>query len=62
MTAHDWCAALRRLDGAYSDNTIRTYRTDVQAYETGAHTKGVEPFPAGLSQNDRHLHRGAGTP
>jgi integrase/recombinase XerD len=45
MTAHDWRAALRRLDGAYSDNTIRTYRTDVQAYETWALREGVEPFP-----------------
>ena len=46
MTAHDWRAALLRLEGAYSDNTIRTYRTDVQAYETWALREGVEPFPA----------------
>lgn len=46
MTAHDWRAALRRLESAYSDNTIRTYRTDVQAYETWALEGGIEPFPA----------------
>ena len=46
MTAHDWRAALLRLDGAYSDNTIRTYRTDVQAYETWARATQLEPFPA----------------
>ena len=46
MTAHDWRAALLRLDGAYSDNTIRTYRSDVQAYETWARARQLEPFPA----------------
>jgi len=46
MNAHDWRSALLRLDGAYADNTIRTYRTDVQAYETWAKGEQLEPFPA----------------
>jgi integrase/recombinase XerD len=46
MTAHDWRAALARLDGAYSDNTIRTYRADGQAYEAWCLGQGIDPFPA----------------
>ena len=46
MTVHDWRAALRRLEGAYSDNTIRTYRSDVQAYEAWCLEQGVDLFPA----------------
>ena len=45
-SVHDWRAALRRLEGAYSDNTIRTYRADVQAYEAWCGARGLEPFPA----------------
>ena len=46
MTVHDWRAALRRLEGAYSDNTIRTYRSDVQAYEAWCVGQGIDLFPA----------------
>jgi integrase/recombinase XerD len=46
MTVHDWRAALRRLEGAYSDNTIRTYRSDVQAYEAWCLEQGIDLFPA----------------
>ncbi len=46
MTVHDWRAALARLDGAYSDNTIRTYRSDVQAYEAWCLGQGIDLFPA----------------
>lgn len=46
MTFHDWRAALARLEGAYSDNTIRTYRSDVQAYEAWCLEQGVNLFPA----------------
>jgi integrase/recombinase XerD len=46
MTARDWRAALARLEGAYSDNTIRNYRSDVQAYEAWCLGQGVDLFPA----------------
>lgn len=46
MKVHDWRAALARLEGAYSDNTIRTYRSDVQAYEAWCLEKGIDLFPA----------------
>jgi len=45
-SVHDWRAALARLDGAYSDNTIRTYRADVAAYDAWCEVMGIEPFPA----------------
>lgn len=45
-SVHDWRAALRRLEGAYSDNTIRTYRADIQAYEAWSAGQGIAPFPA----------------
>lgn len=46
MTSHDWRAALARLDGAYSDNTIRTYRADGQVYEAWCLERGLDLFPA----------------
>ncbi len=46
MSIHDWRAALSRLEGAYSDNTIRTYRADIQAYDAWCTEQGIEPFPA----------------
>ena len=46
MSDHEWRAAFARLEGAYSENTIRTYRADVQAYVAWCGEKGVTPFPA----------------
>ena len=46
MTVHDWRAALARLEGAFADATIRSYRTDIQAYEAWCREQGIDLFPA----------------
>jgi len=46
MSDHEWRDAFSRLEGAYSENTIRTYRADVQAYVAWCSQKGISPFPA----------------
>lgn len=46
MSDHEWRDAFSRLEGGYSENTIRTYRADVQAYVAWCDEKGISPFPA----------------
>lgn len=46
MINHDWRFALQRLDGAYADSTIRSYRADVATYEAWCDAHDLTPFPA----------------
>lgn len=43
---HDWPAALKRLEGAYSGNTIRSYRADFQTFEAWCVAAGWSALPA----------------
>lgn len=42
----DWRFELQRLDGAYAPSTMRSYRADVEAFETWCTGRGIIPFPA----------------
>lgn len=42
----DWRISLNRLEGAYSDNTLRACRADITAFEAWCQTVGRSPFPA----------------
>jgi integrase/recombinase XerD len=42
----DWRSEFKRLEGAYAPATMRSYRADVEAYETWCGTRGIPPFPA----------------
>lgn len=44
--APDWRAEFRRLEGAYAPATIRSYMTDVAAFEDWCSAEGSVPFPA----------------
>lgn len=46
MTDHDWRSALRRLEGAYAESTIRNYRADVETYGAWCEAHSLTPFPA----------------
>jgi integrase/recombinase XerD len=46
IAKQDWQSALRRLEGAYADGTLRAYRADVQIYATWCEKKGLGAFPA----------------
>ena len=43
---HDWCSALAKLDGAYSQNTIRSYRSDFRIFEAWCSAEGHIALPA----------------
>ncbi|GGC23929.1 integrase [Marivita lacus] len=44
---NNWRSVFQRLDGAYAASTMRSYRADVEAFETWCHKEGlVAPFPA----------------
>ena len=45
-TEFNWCAALTRLEGAYSDSTLRAYRADMQAFENWCATAQKSCLPA----------------
>ena len=45
-TEFNWCAALTRLEGAYSDSTLRAYRADMQAFENWCATAQKCCLPA----------------
>jgi integrase/recombinase XerD len=47
----NWRIALKRLEGAYADGTLRAYQADIQAYETWCKQKGLGVFPA----KDKHI-------
>ena len=42
----DWRAAISRLDGAYSNNTLRGYRADFALFEDWCRQSGKRPLPA----------------
>ena len=43
----DWRKELKRLEGAYSPATMRSYRADVEAFENWCQANGIcAPFPA----------------
>ena len=42
----DWKTALQRLDGAYSENTLRGYRADFRLFDTWCADQGLRPLPA----------------
>jgi site-specific recombinase XerD len=41
----DWRSEFKRLEGAYAPATMRSYRADVEAFETWCDTSGLTPFP-----------------
>ncbi len=41
-----WHSAFARLEGAYSESTLRGYRADMEVFEAWCAEKGVEPLPA----------------
>ncbi|MBK1637289.1 tyrosine-type recombinase/integrase [Rhodovulum adriaticum] len=44
--APDWRSEFQRLEGAYAPSTMRSYRADIEAYETWCVEQGLLPFPA----------------
>jgi hypothetical protein len=42
----DWRAAIARLEGAYSENALRGYRTDFALFEDWCRKSGRSPLPA----------------
>jgi integrase/recombinase XerD len=50
MTKHDWRAEFNRLEGAYAPKTIKSYHTDLRAYEAWCAEQGCEMFPAPVAQ------------
>lgn len=42
----DWRSEFQRLDGAYAPSTMRSYRADVEAFETWCAINDRTPFPA----------------
>ncbi|MFL9828558.1 tyrosine-type recombinase/integrase [Rhodoplanes sp. SY1] len=42
----NWEEALRRLDGAYSENTLRSYRADFRLFDKWCSKQGLCPLPA----------------
>jgi site-specific recombinase XerD len=43
---HDWRSALSRLEGAYSEATLRGYRADLKTFEAWCIQTGSRPLPA----------------
>jgi len=44
--ASSWRAAIARLDGAYSENTLRSYRADFASFEAWCRKSRLRPLPA----------------
>ena len=44
----DWCAEFKRLDGAFADATIRSYRSDVSIFVAWCEERGHCALPAAL--------------
>ena len=56
MTASkDWKCEFKRLDGAYSPATMRSYYSDVEAFERWCLTRSLRPFPASVETVCRFL-------
>ena len=51
----DWRSEFQRLDGAYAPSTMRSYRSDVEAFETWCHKNHSTPFPASVETVCRFL-------
>lgn len=47
---HDWRREFNRLEGAYAPSTIRSYHSDVQAYENWCQEHGLAMFPSPVAQ------------
>ena len=45
-TLKDWRTELKRLDGAYAPATLRSYRADIEIFETWCLEQGHDPFPS----------------
>lgn len=57
----DWQCALQRLEGAYAPATLRSYRSDIQAYVQWCADTGCAPFPCSKSRlQDFLLSQAAG--
>ena len=50
-----WRAEFKRLEGAYSTATMRSYYSDVEAFENWCQLQRVEPFPASVDLVCRFL-------
>ncbi|MDO8380299.1 tyrosine-type recombinase/integrase [Phenylobacterium sp.] len=46
MSTLDWRAAIQRLEGAYSEHTLRSYRSDFSIFEAWCLSQGRPPLPA----------------
>lgn len=51
----DWQTEFKRLEGAYSPATMRSYHADVEAFESWCSLQGVQPFPASVDLVCRFL-------
>ena len=44
----NWKLEFKRLEGAYSPATMRSYYADVEAFEGWCRSQGAQPFPASV--------------
>lgn len=51
----DWRSEFQRLEGAYAPATMRSYYSDVEAFEVWCHAEGETPFPADVETVCRFL-------
>ena len=51
----DWRLEFKRLEGAYAPSTMRSYSTDVEAFETWCQENHCTPFPASVENVCRFL-------
>ena len=51
----NWRSEFRRLEGAYAPSTMRSYRADVEAFETWCTDRDTLPFPADVATVCRFL-------
>jgi site-specific recombinase XerD len=52
---HNWRAEFKRLEGAYSPATMRSYYADVEAFENWCKAESIDPFPAEVETVCRFL-------
>jgi len=52
----EWRKALQRFEGAYSDYTLWSYASDMQAFETWCINHGHEPLPASAETLVAYVH------
>jgi site-specific recombinase XerD len=51
----NWRAEFHRLEGAYAPSTMRSYKSDVEAFEAWCADEGIPPFPAEVETVCRFL-------